>query len=169
MGRRLFLLLLIFIPVLSFAQDQVGYLGVGTKELSPAMKKAIGVEYGVLVEKVVKDSPAEKGGLKTGDVIMEIDTEKIFDKRILTGLVENKPGKKVKLLILRNHHKKLLKITLGAIEKAAIKVEMNFPRIPDFNAILGRDTRELMKDMEAIKKELKEVKKEIEDLKKKMK
>ncbi|OPX18393.1 hypothetical protein BXT86_01495 [candidate division WOR-3 bacterium 4484_100] len=169
MRHKFLLFVLILIPGLIFARDRVGYLGIRTTELSSAMKKAIGVEYGVLIEDVVENSPAKKAGLKPGDIIMEIESMKIFDKKSLSDIIEKRPEKKVKIVILREHRKKTFILTLGEREKSKLKFEMNFPNLPDFNAILGRSTKELKKDIEALKKELQELKEEVNNLKKKIK
>jgi membrane-associated protease RseP (regulator of RpoE activity) len=52
-----------------------GYLGVGLTELSPELRTHFGApeESGVMVSKVEAGSPAEKAGLKVGDIISEID------------------------------------------------------------------------------------------------
>ena len=59
--------------------DKGGFLGVNAKELSDQLKEYFGVKNGVLVEEVIKDSPAEKNGLKAGDVIYQINDKKIED------------------------------------------------------------------------------------------
>ena len=169
MRQKILLFVLILIPGLIFAQNKVGYLGVRTTELTSAMKTAMGVEYGVLMEDVVENSPAKKGGLKPGDIIMEIESVKIFDSKSLRDVIENRPKKEVKIVIFRDHKKKTLILTLGERERSKLKFEMDFPNLPDFNAILGKSTRKLKKDIEALKKELQELKEEVNNLKKKIK
>jgi S1-C subfamily serine protease len=56
-----------------------GFLGVKVGNLNEQLRDYFEVEYGVLIEKVFKDSPAEKAGLKAGDVILEIEKRKIED------------------------------------------------------------------------------------------
>lgn len=81
-----------------------GWLGVMiqpiTKELAEIMK--LPSEEGALVGDVVDDSPAEKAGIKRGDVIVEFAGEKIGKMKQLPTVVAATPiGKKVKIKILR--------------------------------------------------------------------
>ena len=70
MSKRLFVIMLT-LPLLLLADEtMVGYLGVGLENLSDAMKIALDLEHGVIVSKVFKESPAEKGGIEVGDVIL---------------------------------------------------------------------------------------------------
>jgi membrane-associated protease RseP (regulator of RpoE activity) len=62
-------------------ERQRGFLGVHTQGLSGELGEYFGIEggAGALVTEVVEDSPAAKLGLKAGDVIVELDDEKIED------------------------------------------------------------------------------------------
>ncbi|RPI07777.1 MAG: PDZ domain-containing protein, partial [Zetaproteobacteria bacterium] len=83
------------------AQGKVvrGWLGIGIQELTAELASQFGVkpDEGVLVGNVMKDSPAEKGGLKTGDIIQEFNDAKITGVRQLqrevAQAVVNAPAK----------------------------------------------------------------------------
>ncbi len=82
-----------------------GWLGVVIQPITPDLAKSFGLksEAGALVSDVVKDSPAQKAGLKNGDIITEFDGKKIREMNELPRLVAVTPvGKKVKVVILRN-------------------------------------------------------------------
>ena len=58
----------------------------------------------MLINEIVKGSPAEKYGLKTGDVIIEIDNQKLKDNNDLAIAVNSKtPGTKIVLKIYRDN------------------------------------------------------------------
>ena len=76
--------------------------GVGTLPVVPAIKPVIG--------KVIKGSPAEKAGLKPGDIILKINGRDITRWEQVVELIGKSNGKPVELLILRNG--KRLKITV---------------------------------------------------------
>lgn len=76
--------------------------GIGTLPVVPAINPTIG--------KVIKNSPAEKAGLKPGDVILKINGKKITRWEQVVELIGKSNGKPVELLILRNGKK--LKITV---------------------------------------------------------
>src|SRR5205814_3377355 len=62
-----------------------GYLGVMIQDVTPALAKEFKLKDsgGALVGEVTADSPAEKAGLKTGDIITEFDGKKVSDSRHL--------------------------------------------------------------------------------------
>lgn len=96
-----------------------GWLGVMiqpiTKELAESFK--LPSEEGALVADVVEGSPAEKGGIKRGDVITSFDGEKIGKMRDLPAIVAATPvGKKVKVDVVRNGKKKVLTAKIDKLE-----------------------------------------------------
>jgi serine protease Do len=82
-----------------------GWLGVVIQSITPDLAKSFGLkgEAGALVSEVVKGSPAEKAGLKNGDIITEFDGRKIREMNELPRLVAVTPvGRKVKVTIIRS-------------------------------------------------------------------
>ena len=55
------------------------WLGVVVSNLSSTEKETYGVEYGVIIKRIESGSPAEKGGLKVGDIILRVQFERIYD------------------------------------------------------------------------------------------
>ena len=108
------------------AQGKVirGWLGIGIQELTDELASQFGVkpDEGVLVGNVMKDSPAEKGGLKTGDIIQEFNGVKISNVRQLQREVAQGPvNASATLKVLREKQPLTLTIVLGeqASETAA--------------------------------------------------
>ncbi len=96
-----------------------GRLGVYIQDLTPDLAESFGIDKnkGILVAQVIEDSPAEKAGLKRGDVILRIDGDpvgKVADFRNRIALTA--PGTKVTLLVLRDGKRKKIKVTIGAME-----------------------------------------------------
>ncbi len=95
-----------------------GYLGVTIQDLKPDIAKYFKVEpySGVLISDVLKKSPADKAGLKSGDIIIEFNNKKIKDTNQLRNIVASTPsGQKIKIKILRDKNKKTLKIKIGEL------------------------------------------------------
>lgn len=93
-----------------------GYLGVGIEDLNSALAKQFNVPdaSGVLVTQVEAGSPAEKAGLKSGDVIRTLNGENVPTRDLLSSMVANSsPGTQVNLGILRNGKPMSIKMTLG--------------------------------------------------------
>jgi serine protease Do len=102
------------------------YMGVRYVVLDKekSKKENISVDDGALVIKgenepaVVVGSPAEKAGLKEGDIILEIDGEKVTEKNSLSKIISKyNPEESVNLKILRKEEEIYLNITLGEWEK----------------------------------------------------
>lgn len=67
---------------------------------------------GMIITEVVADSPADKSGLKVGDVILKIGTEKIASYEKFQNAIRKKsPGQKVTFYIIRGEKEMRLKVT----------------------------------------------------------
>lgn len=106
-----------------------GYLGVFLQEIDKEMSEALGLEKseGVLISDVTKDSPAEKAGLKQGDIIVEYNgtpVKTLSSFRNDISLLE--PGVTLSLKILREGKKESFKIQLGSYpDEAQITQQSN--------------------------------------------
>ena len=101
-----------------------GFIGVNARNISESMLPYFEVEYGVLVEDVVKDAPAEKAGLKAGDVITKINDREIKDYRdLIRTLNFYNPGEKVTVYYSRKGSKKNVSVTLAEKEKRGPRPE----------------------------------------------
>jgi len=97
-----------------------GRLGVYIQDLTKDLADSFGLEQkqGILVAKVVENSPAEEAGLKQGDVIVELDgnpVEKVAKFRNRIALTH--PGTKVTLTIVRDGKKQEIKVKIGTLEE----------------------------------------------------
>lgn len=91
-----------------------GWLGVYIEDVSPDLAKKFGVNHGVLVTKVMPGSPAEKGGLKSGDIIVEFNGEPVKDVTDLQlKVINTPPGEKVKITLIRDGKRKVLTVKIG--------------------------------------------------------
>lgn len=93
-----------------------GRLGVQIQELSPELANSFGLKStkGALVSIVDRDSPADKAGIKAGDVIIAFDGQTVESSRELPMLVGNsQPGTKSTLKIIRQGETRDIEITLG--------------------------------------------------------
>jgi serine protease Do len=93
-----------------------GYMGVAIQDLTPDLAKSFGLKQteGVLISDVTADSPAEQGGIKQGDVIVEYQGERVEDPAALQRMVTRTPvGAKATVKVLRDGHEKELTVTIG--------------------------------------------------------
>lgn len=94
------------------------------KDIKPSFKNFLSLKKseGILVAEVTKGSPAEKGGLKSGDIILELNGDKITNiNSFRHSIASLTPGKMVNFLILRDGKKKNIKIKLGVYPTSVAK------------------------------------------------
>ena len=93
-----------------------GYLGVYLQEITEDLKEALDLPSleGVLISDVVDDTPASKAGLKSGDVVMEFDGEKVVDlQSFRIKVAATDVDKKITMKILRDGKIKPIKVKVG--------------------------------------------------------
>ncbi len=93
-----------------------GWLGVVIQEITPEIAEAIGVREGILIAQVMKESPADKAGLKVGDIIVALNGRKLESVRDLQfSIMKTKPGTVVTLTVIREGKKRNIKVKVGEL------------------------------------------------------
>jgi serine protease Do len=123
-----------------------GWLGIAIQEITKDLADSFGMKNtnGALIAGVEKSSPAEKGGLEPGDVILKFDGKSIETSSDLPRAVgSTKPGKKAAVEVLRKGAIKGLNVTVGEspFEKDEVATN-NKTTKPEINRI-GMVLREL--------------------------
>jgi serine protease Do len=96
-----------------------GYLGTTVQKITPEIANSLGVKEagGALVADVVRGSPADKAGIKAGDVIVEFDRKPIKDSADLPPVVARvSPGTTVQVKIQREGREVSLPLTVGELK-----------------------------------------------------
>ncbi len=96
-----------------------GFLGVSIQDLTPALAHAMQLPdlRGVLVSDVQPKSPAEKAGLRRGDILLRVDKERVTTGAQLRNLIAAKGvGAKVSLEVVRNRKHQTLTATLTELK-----------------------------------------------------
>jgi serine protease Do len=97
-----------------------GYLGVYIQEVTPRIAREFNLKdsNGALVADVIPDSPAEKSGFESGDVILEYNGKPVRDSRhFRLQVAQTAPGKKVPVKLLRDGKTKELTVTLKELSE----------------------------------------------------
>ena len=95
-----------------------GWLGVSAQSLTPEIAKQFGLKEqgGALVGDVAEGSPAEKAGLKRGDLIIKYDGKQVNDPAQLKNMTAGTPvGKEVLLHIVRDGKTKTVKVDIAEL------------------------------------------------------
>jgi len=104
-----------------------GWLGVVIQPVSEDMAKSLKMQdaKGAIIADVTKDSPAEKSGLKPGDVVVTADGRAIEDSSALSRYIASKaPGSTVRLQILRDGQPSTMSLTLGTFPDEDAREEL---------------------------------------------
>ncbi|MDI6800850.1 MAG: DegQ family serine endoprotease [Thermodesulfovibrionales bacterium] len=123
-----------------------GWLGVTIQQLTAELAKQFNLadEKGVLLVDITENSPAEKSGLKRGDVIVEYDGKKIDSPQHLRNVVAStKPDKEVEIKLLRAGNPLTIKVIVGELlaeQQVTAGVQYD-------NALKGVSVQELTEDL----------------------
>jgi len=96
-----------------------GWLGVYIQRLTPEVAEKLGVpgKGGALVSDVTKDGPAEKAGIRSGDVIVAFNGKEIRDEHELPAVVAStRPGKKADVKVVRDGKEIVIPVTIAEME-----------------------------------------------------
>ncbi len=92
-----------------------GYLGVSAKPIPEDVAKLLGIDKKrIIINFVEQGSPADKGGIRTGDVILKVNDKNINTFFQLQNIIgSHRRGDTVKIQVLRNKEKLDVQVTLG--------------------------------------------------------
>ncbi len=109
-----------------------GWLGVSIQNLTPELAKSLGIKEseGALISGVESNSPADKAGLKRGDLIIGLGGKKIIDSTGLRNMVSGMaPGTKVDIKILRDGKEQTLSATLGEFKERKVVKKTEYENV----------------------------------------
>lgn len=107
------------LPQLQKGKVTRGYLGVRIQSVTPDMEEVYGAREGALVVQVEPDTPAEKAGLKEGDIIVRVDDKVIHNDGDLVETISlTQPGTNVTLTIIRDKKELKIPVTIGSFEES---------------------------------------------------
>ncbi len=146
-----------------------GRLGLELSDLDKELAEYFDVKggEGVLILRVHEDSPAEKAGVKAGDVIVNFNGEKVSEVEDIIDELGDLEDETVELEVVRKGKEQTLTIELEGREHVYI-----IPRSTEKRIVIPQkgfesvDRIELEKELEELKKELKELKKRLKEMEK---
>lgn len=153
------------------------FLGVSLTDLSPELREYFGAskDSGVLVASVEDNSPADKAGVRVGDVITAIDGKDVdssWDLR--TALKDKKDGDTTRIEVLRGRNRQTLVATLverdfGPRVRVGNLAELGERLGETFNSPEWRARVETFQNCDELQAKLKELEARLKDLEKKLK
>ena len=123
-----------------------GRVGAQVQDVTQDMADAFGLAKpaGALVVKVDKNSPAEKAGIRAGDVVQKVDEQAITRSTDLPAYIANQqPGQSVVFEIIRNRKLEKISIVLGELDEKRSTAETSAPPEKKASGKLGLALRPL--------------------------
>ena len=105
-----------------------GWIGVEPQDITPELAESFGLQKssGTIIAGVLKGGPADKAGVKPGDILLAVADKPVTDTISMLNLVAQlTPGDKVKLTVMRKSRETVLNLTVGK------RPRMKQPRLPD--------------------------------------
>lgn len=158
--------------IIKYGTIHRGYLGIYPED----------ADQGVLIVEVVRNSPAEKAGLRKGDVIIEFKGESVkSEKQLRKSIADTRPQEEVEIIVLRNQQRENLIAEIGkakpvfgqlaekylTLPPAVPEIDIEIPEAADLEFYYeGQKYREAQ---EAYQLEVKKLKQEIKRMNQEMK
>ena len=95
---------------------QRGWIGVGVQDMTPEIAESFKIPNtrGTLITEVFRGTPADRGGVKAGDVLVAVDGKSVTDSASMLNLIaELKPGSETTLRLMREAKAVELRVTVG--------------------------------------------------------
>ncbi|MFC5472923.1 Do family serine endopeptidase [Paraherbaspirillum soli] len=93
-----------------------GYLGVEPQDITPELAESFGLtkKTGAIIAGVLKNGPADKAGLKPGDILVAVEGKSVADiTDMMNQIAQLQPGSKAKLTVLRKTRETTLEAVIG--------------------------------------------------------
>ena len=93
-----------------------GWVGIAVQDLTPELAESFKLKdtQGVLIAEVVRGSPADKAGIKAGDILVSIDGKPLADSTAMLETISAlQPGKTAALKLLRNQSEIVIQVKVG--------------------------------------------------------
>lgn len=147
------------------------YIGVSLMNISPELREHFGApkDAGVMVEGVQKDSPADKAGIKVGDIVLSVDGKDVRSSADLRAAMrEKKEGDSVRVEVLRGRSRHTLVTTVKERETPRMIQLDELPGVigtPEWRARIerfGGDCGDLQGRIKELETRLKDLEKKLQ-------
>jgi serine protease DegQ len=102
--------------IISSGQVVRGWIGVEPQDITPELADSFGLSArtGAIIAGVLKGGPADKAGMKPGDILVAVEDKPVTDTTDMLNLIAQlTPGKKARMKVLRKSQEAVLDVTIG--------------------------------------------------------
>jgi serine protease Do len=104
---------------IEFGEVRRGYIGVSIRPVTPVIAKGVGLDKprGVFIENVIDDKPADRAGIKSGDIILSVEGSEVNRPNQLQAKVGSyKPGDNIRLQVWRDGREMTFNVILESLD-----------------------------------------------------
>ncbi|HZX28338.1 MAG TPA: trypsin-like peptidase domain-containing protein [Telluria sp.] len=98
-----------------------GWIGIESQDITPELASSFELkqEAGAMIAGVVRNGPADKAGMKPGDILVAVNGKPVTDTNVMLNLIaELHPGSKAKMTVLRKNRQATLDVNVGRRPRA---------------------------------------------------
>jgi serine protease DegQ len=102
--------------IISNGQVVRGYIGVEPQDITPELAESFGLntKTGAIIAGVVKDGPADKAGIKPGDILVAVEGKAVSDTTDMLNLIAQlTPGNTAKMTVMRKSQQSTVDVMVG--------------------------------------------------------
>lgn len=102
--------------IINTGQVVRGYIGVEPQDITPELAESFGLETksGAIIAGVVRGGPADRAGMKPGDILVALDNKPVVDTTdMLNQIAQLTPGDKTSITVMRKNERSALNVTIG--------------------------------------------------------
>jgi serine protease DegQ len=102
--------------IISTGQVVYGWIGVEPQDITPELAESFGLsrKSGAIIAGVLKNGPADKAGIRPGDILVAVEGKPVTDTTDMLNLIAQlTPGDKAKMTVLRRSQETTLNVTVG--------------------------------------------------------
>ncbi len=106
--------------IISTGQVIRGWIGVEPQDITPKLAESFGLmkKSGTIIAGVLKDGPADKAGMRPGDILLAVENNPVTDTADMLNLISQlKPGGKTRMTVMRKNQESVIDVTIGTRPK----------------------------------------------------
>lgn len=106
--------------IISTGQVIRGWIGVEPQDITPELAESFGLmkKSGTIIAGVLKGGPADKAGMRPGDILLAVEGKPVADTADMLNLISQlKPGSKTRMTVMRKNQESVIDVTIGTRPK----------------------------------------------------
>ncbi len=107
--------------IITTGQVTRGWIGVEPQDITPELADSFGIpqKSGAIIAGVIRGGPADKAGIKPGDILVSIEGQEVADTTAMLNLIAQlQPNQKAKITVMRNGQETQLSVLIGKRQRS---------------------------------------------------